>query len=107
MLSSHFRINKELDKNTNISSTVRLYEDLSKEDSDKYQYIFPDFNFKKNIVLNENYNGQFNFLSSGFQKVYDTNIHETQINNDFNFKSYDFFSSNGLVTDYSLSLIHI
>ena len=22
------------------------YEDLSKEDSDKYQYIFPDFNFK-------------------------------------------------------------
>ena len=104
LLSSHFRINKELDKNTNISSTVRLYEDLSKEDSDKYQYIFPDFNFKKNIDLDESYNGQFKFLSSGFQKVYNTNIHETQINNDFNFESYDFFSSNGLVTDYSFLL---
>ena len=104
LLTSHFRINKEFDENTNITSTVRLYEDLSKEDSDKYQYIFPDFNFKKNIVLNENYNGQFNFLSSGFQKVYDTNIHETQINNDFNFESYDFFSLNGLVTDYSFLL---
>jgi len=77
---------------------------LSKEDSDKYQYIFPDFNFEKNIDLDENYNGQFKFLSSGFQKVYDTNIHETQINNDFNFESYDFFSLNGLVTDYSFLL---
>mgnify|MGYP001190918469 FL=1 len=104
LLTSQFRINKEFDKNTNITSTVRLYEDLSKEDSDKYQYIFPDFNFKKNIDLDENYNGQFKFLSSGFQKVYNTNIHETQINNDFNFESYDFFSSNGLVTDYSFLL---
>ncbi len=104
LLTSYFRINKELDKNTNISSTVRLYEDLSKEDSDKYQYIFPDFNFKKNIDLDESYNGQFKFLSSGFQKVYNTNIHETQINNAFNFESYDFFSSNGLVTDYSFLL---
>ena len=43
-------------------------------------------------------------MSSGFQKVYNTNIHETQINNDFNFESYDFFSSNGLVTDYSFLL---
>jgi len=104
LLTSQFRINKEFDKNTNITSTVRLYEDLSKDDSDKYQYIFPDFNFKKNIDLDENYNGQFKFLSSGFQKVYNTNIHETQINNDFNFESYDFFSSNGFVTDYSFLL---
>ena len=103
-LTSHFKINKEFDDNTNITSAVRLYEDLSKEDSDKYQYIFPDFNFEKNIDLDENYNGQFKFLSSGFQKVYDTNIHETQINNDFNFESYDFFSTNGLVTDYSFLL---
>ena len=104
LLSSHFRINKDFDKNTNITSTVRLYEDLSKNDSDKYQYIFPDFNFEKNIDLDENYNGQFNFLSSGFQKVYNTNVYETQINNDFNFESYDFFSSNGMVTDYSFLL---
>ncbi len=104
LLSSHFKIDKELDENTNFTSTLRLYEDLSKEDNDKYQYIFPDFNFVKNINLDENYNGQFKFLSSGFQKVYNTNIHETQINNDFNFESYDFFSSNGIVTDYSFLL---
>ena len=30
---------------------VKLYEDLSKNDNDKYQYIFPDFNFSKNIRI--------------------------------------------------------
>ena len=104
LLTSHFRINKELDKNTNISSTVRLYEDLSKKSSDKYQYIFPDFNFIKEIDINEDYNGKFTFSSSGHQKVYNTNIYETLINNDFNFESYDTISTTGIVTDYSFLL---
>ena len=33
------------------------------------------------------------------QKIYNTNIYETLINNDFNFESYDFISSKGLVTN--------
>ena len=81
-----------------------MYEDLSKKQSDRYQYIFPDFNFTKNINIDDSYNGNFEFSSSGFQKLYDTNKYETLINNDFNFKSYDFISSSGLVTDYSLLL---
>ena len=104
VLSSHFKIDKDIDDNTNLIAKVRLYEDLSKTDSDKYQYIFPDFNFKKEIELDENYNGKFNFSSTGFQKVYNTNIYETLINNDFNFESYDFISSKGIVTDYSFLL---
>ena len=43
-------------------------------------------------------------MSSGFQKVYDTNKYEALINNDFNFNSFDFISNRGLVTDYSLLL---
>ena len=104
VLNSHFEINKYIDKNTNLRTKVRLYEDLSENNSDKYQYVFPDFNFSKVIELDESYSGQFKFLSSGFQKVYDTNIYETLINNDFNFESYDFISSSGIVTDYSLLL---
>lgn len=104
VLSSHFKIDKNIDDNTNLITKVRLYEDLSKTDSDKYQYIFPDFNFKKEIELDENYNGKFNFSSTGFQKIYNTNIYETLINNDFNFESYDFISSKGIVTDYSFLL---
>ncbi len=104
VLTSSFEVETDIDNNTRLSSTVRLYEDLSKKSSDKYQYIFPDFNFEKNIDLDKNYNGQFKFLSSGFQKIYDTNIYETLLNNDFNFESYDFISSNGIVTDYSFLL---
>ena len=104
VLSSYFKINKDIDQNTNLTSTLRLYEDLSKKSSDKYQYVFPDFNFRKNIDLDQSYNGQFKFSSSGFQKVYNTNNYETLINNNFNFESYDFISSSGLVTDYRFLL---
>ncbi len=104
VLNSNFEIEKDIDDNTRFNSTLRLYEDLSKKSSDKYQYVFPEFNFEKNIEIDESYNGQFKFLSSGFQKVYDTNIYETLINNDFNFESYDFITSNGFVTDYSFLL---
>ncbi len=103
-LTSYFSIDKNIDKDTNLTSSIRLYENLSKSDSDKYQYIFPDFNFSKKIDIEEKYKGNFKFLSSGFQKVYDTNKHETLINNDFNFESFDFISSRGFVTDYSLML---
>ena len=104
ILSSSFAISKKIDENTTFNSSARLYEDLSKTSSDKYQYIFPDFNFEKNIKLDDNYNGQFNFLSSGFQKLYDTNKYETLIKNDFIYDSYDLISSNGIVTDYGFLL---
>ncbi len=103
-LKSYFSIDRNVDEDTNLTSSVRMYEDLSKKQSDRYQYIFPDFNFTKNINIDDSYNGNFEFSSSGFQKLYDTNKYETLINNDFNFKSYDFISSSGLVTDYSLLL---
>ncbi len=103
-LTSYISLEKDIDENTKIDTKVKLYEDLSKEDNDKYQYIFPDFNFSKNINLDESYNGNFQFLSTGFQKVYETNKYEVLINNDFNFNSFDYISQDGLVSDYSLLL---
>ena len=103
-LTSFLRLDKNIDEDTTFNSTIKLYEDLTKNDNDKYQYIFPDFNFSKNIKLDPSYNGNFNFLSSGFQKVYETNKYEALLNNDFNFESFDFISTKGLVTDYSLLL---
>ena len=104
-LTSFFKIDKEIDKNTQLKTSVRMYESLSEtNDNDKYQYIFPDFEFNKNIELNESYNGQFNFSSSGYQKNYDTNIYEAQVNNDFNFSSFNYFTKGGVLTNYSLLL---
>ena len=83
-LTSYLNLEKNIDENTKLDTSIRLYEDLSKEKNDRYQYIFPDFNFSKNINLDESYNGNFQFLSSGFQKIYETNKYEALINNDFN-----------------------
>ena len=104
VLTSSFEVETDIDNNTRLNSTVRLYEDLSKKSSDKYQYIFPDFNFKKNMSLDKSYNGNFEFLSTGFQKVYETNKYEALISNDFNFSSFDYVSSKGVISDYSLLL---
>ena len=103
-LTSYISLEKDIDENTKFDSTIKLYEDLSKEDNDKYHYIFPDFNYSKNINLDESYNGNFQFLSTGFQKVYETNKYEALINNDFNFNSFDYITKLGIVSDYSLLL---
>ena len=104
-LTNYFSIKKDIDENTELSTSIRMYEDLTVSvDSDRYQYVFPDFSFSKNIQLDESYNGNFTFGSSGYQKNYDTNIYEAQVNNDFNFSSYDYFAGNGLLSNYSLIL---
>ena len=103
-LTSSLQIDRNIDENTKFNGSFKRYENLSEEDSDRYQYVFPEFNFSKEIKINPNYNGNFSFLSSGHQKNYDTNIYEAQINNDFNFNSHDFIAGSGLVTNYSLLL---
>tara|TARA_Y100001970_G_scaffold176114_1_gene214682 strand:- start:15758 stop:18175 length:2418 start_codon:yes stop_codon:yes gene_type:complete len=104
-LSSFVTINNDFDEDTNLNATVRMYEDLAvTNDNDKYQYIFPEFNFSKSIDLDDNYDGNFTFSSSGYQKSYNTNVYEAQVNNDFNFTSFDFFTNTGLVSNYNLLL---
>ncbi len=102
---SFFEINKNFDEETSLKSSIRMYENATvANDSDRYQFIFPDFTFDKTIELDESYHGTFDFLSSGHQKIYDTNIYAAKINNNFNFKSFDYFSKNGLLSNYRLSL---
>ena len=103
-LTSFFKLEKEIDDDTGISTSIRMYENLAVTNkNDKYQYIFPDFSFYKNIDLQEDYNGAFSFGSSGYQKLYDTNIYEAQLNNDFNFASYNKIN-NGFVSNYNFFL---
>ena len=52
-----------------MSTNLDIYEDLSKQDSDKYEHV-PNFSFSK--ILNENNT----FNSKGYYKNYNTNITE-------------------------------
>ena len=92
LLTSFIKLDKSIDEDTDLVTSFRMYEDTSVTNThDRYQYIFPDFSFTKNIKLDESYHGKFTFGSSGYQKNYDTNIYEAQINNNFDFRSFNFF----------------
>ena len=84
--------------------SFKVFEDLSRNYHDRYQYIFPDFSFRKNIGIPDNYNGSFSFNSYGYNKNYDTNIKESVITNDFLFKSIDLINRGGIVSNYNLLL---
>ena len=103
LLISNFDLNFNFD-NASLDTSFKIFEDLSRDTKDRYQYIFPDFNFTRNIDLPDNYNGNFNFNSYGYNKLYDTNVKESVITNDFLFRSNDFISQSGIVTDYNLLL---
>ena len=89
---------------SNLSTSIKIFEDLSRNYSDRYQYVFPDFNFSKNIKIPTSYNGKFNFNSYGYNKHYDTNTTESVVTNDFLFSSNQFVNSNGIATNYNVFL---
>lgn len=82
-------------KNKKISSNLDVYEDLSKINSDRYEYV-PNFSFSN--IINDNYF----FRSNGYYKNYNTNITEKVLINDFEFKSNTKYLNNGLVNNKKL-----
>ncbi len=102
LLTTQLEFKKLIDDHTNLDSSFTIYEDLSQKDSDRFQYILPNFTFTKNIIIPENYNGNFKFVSSGFQKNYDTNKYESLLINDFLFESNNFISKSGLLSNYDI-----
>ena len=80
------------DETRTINTSLNIYEDLSKVDSDRYEYV-PNFNFSK--IFNDNYS----YRSSGYYKNYNTNITEKVLINDFEFKSDSKYLNNGIINN--------
>ena len=91
-------------KDSKLNTSFKVFEDLSRNYNDRYQFVFPDFNFYKNIRIPKSYNGKFYFNSYGYNKYYDTNIKESVITNDFLFSSNRFVSSKGISSKYDIFL---
>jgi LPS-assembly protein len=81
----------------------QVYENLAIEkDSDKYQYVYPNFSISKTLDTVFNEYGSFNYQASGHQKKSDTNISETSFKNDINFLSKPIFTKSGYKNDFNL-----
>ena len=79
-------------KDLTINTNIDVYEDLTKEDSDKYEYV-PNFSFSK--VINDNYS----FNSQGYYKNYNTNITEKVLINNLEFQSNLKYFDNGIINE--------
>ena len=81
------------------SINTEIYEDLSKEiSSDKYEFILPNFSLSK--ILNTSFDGSMEISSSGYNKLYDTNINEKILINNLSYKSQDSIKNSGLINNY-------
>jgi len=98
-LTSSLRLNFNTDKSS-FEAKISATENLSGLNSDRYQYILPYYNFNKSIL---NFNlGNFNFSSTGYNNLQNTNSMQTVLNNDLNFLSNDFISNLGLVNNFGI-----
>ena len=95
-----FDANKE---DLDIFFEVSAYEDLTKEkNSDKFQYILPNFTISKLLNNNSDLQGNLNYQVSGSSQKKDTNVTETYLINDLNYKSNSFFSGYGTISNYEI-----
>ena len=91
-------------ENLDFDTSIQIYEKLDSPNSDRYEFIFPNYILNKNIKMNNDLSGALSFNSSGSQHLYDTNVKETQVINDLLYHSEDKFSTNGIKNNYNILL---
>ena len=102
ILTSEIDVNLENEKFL-LNTGFTAYEDLSKQNSDRYQYVLPYYNYSKNFIDNSGF-GTFNFLSQGDNILKDTNNLRSRMINNLNIQSFDFISKNGLKNNFNYYL---
>ena len=83
------------------SSGFEIFENLQKNNNDRYQYVFPYYEFYK-FNLKDYKFGYLDLSSSGNNTLSDTNILRTKIINNLNFKSYDYFTNSGIINNFNI-----
>ena len=102
LLSSYVKFDAS-SENLDIFAELVAYEDLTKEkDSDKFQYILPNFTISKLLSNDPNSKGKLNYKISGSSQKKNTNVSETFIINDLIYKSNFFFSEYGTISSYEV-----
>ena len=87
--------------NLSINAEAKIYENLSKADSDRFEYILPKLDLVKNIENKTKLNGDFTFSSKNLIRNFDTNIFEKSNINDLTFNSNPNISKGGFYNNYN------
>jgi len=100
-LTSDINLNLENEKFT-FNAGFTAYENLSKLNSDRYQYVLPYYDFSKNF-FNSNL-ASFNFNSQGDNILKDTNSLRSRMINNLQVQSNDYFSQIGIKNNFNYYL---
>lgn len=87
-----------------VEADLKVYEDLDKNKSDRYEFVLPKIKLVKSIENKTKLDGKFSFESDNLVKNYQTNIHEKININDLVFKSNPKISKNGFYNNYEFIL---
>jgi len=90
-----------LKESLSLDLELKVFEDLTKKKSDRYEYMLPNYTLIKEFDEVNNFDGIFSLNSSGHMKNYDTNVSEKVLINDFYFKSHSKFKDNGIKSNYT------
>jgi len=101
ILNSNLEITLDHEK-YNLTGGISVYENLQLRNSDRYQYILPYYNFNKNFSYNGL--GAFNFTSDGNNNLSNTNILKSNVNNNLEFSSNDYFTNAGFQNNLNFFL---
>ena len=89
-----------------LKAGLTAYENLSKQNSDRYQFVLPYFDFSKSFFDNNKF-ASFDFLSQGDNILKDTNTLRSRMINNLNIQSYDHFSQKGFKNNFNYYLKNI
>ena len=100
-LTSEIDFNLDNEKFT-LKGGFTAYEDLSKQNSDRYQYVLPYYDFKKSFFVDDF--ASFDFNSQGDNILKDTNSLRSRMINNLNIRSKNYFFDNGIKNQFNYYL---
>ena len=107
-LHSYINYNS-FDNDSSLEVTFEIFENLNKQKSNRYEYIFPNFDYEKNLNDSGEMYGELTLNTRGYNKNYNSNIDESILINDIVLNSFTYADSaiDGLQNNYKLLLRNI
>ena len=83
----------------NFTTSLEVYENLQKDKSSRYEFIYPNYGIEKK--LNSKRGDNIYLKSYGSQRTYDTNLYEGIVINDILLNGQSKITNKGYVTNYN------
>ncbi|MDA9725850.1 organic solvent tolerance protein [Candidatus Pelagibacter sp.] len=101
-LISEIKLTLNHNENYNFTTGMKSFENLTKINSDRFQYILPYYNFDKYLET-ESIDGSLRFISTGSNDLQNTNNLKTKVINDLEYQSNEFINDLGFVSNFKIN----